>query len=104
MSSESSAASDKTYQAWSGALNSVILAFEVVEIINNCENIGKWGENQCQKQDYTKHPILDTPSITIENPWTRTFRDLQTEQVAKTAWCIEKGYQNYSIAKDRCMD
>ena len=45
-----------------------------------------------------------TTSIIHENPWNRTFSNTQSESIAKTTWCIEKGWRNYDWSKDECTN
>ncbi len=45
-----------------------------------------------------------TTSIIHENPWNRSFSNAQSESIAKTTWCIEKGWRNYDWSKDECTN
>ena len=44
----------------------------------------------------------DTQSL--PDPWSRTYRNRITEEVAKTTWCIKNGYRNYNYSKDICTN
>ena len=46
--------------------------------------------------------VYQNPSL--PNPFLRDWSDREKdlESLAKTAWCIEKGFRNYSYSKDKC--
>ena len=45
-----------------------------------------------------------SPAPTLVDPWTRSFRDRKTEEVAKLVWCLQNGYRNYDYSQDECTN
>ena len=97
---------DDTDLLWSRAINTITWAYEVVTFTNICKKDGDYLGNECARNDYVSNVDYDfnfgTP--TPVDPWTRSWSSRQQEELAKTVWCINKGYRNYNYASDSCTN
>lgn len=97
---------DDTTVLWSRVLSAIEGGYEIVVISNVCERTGKYLGEKCAKKDYIYKPdYSDSTSTTAKvNPWARTWRSSDMERLAKTVWCIENGYRDYSTTTDDCIN
>jgi hypothetical protein len=87
---------------WSDFEYSVETGMELVGITNTCEKEGEFNSRQCGKKDYiSTEDYSSTPSDPV-NPWERDWSSTDSEIMAKTVWCIAKGYSDYNKATDDC--
>ena len=87
---------------WSDYEYSVEQGLKLVGIANTCEKTGEFNSRQCGKKDYISTEDYSSTPATPTNPWERDWRDQDTEIMAKTVWCISKGYNDYNKATDDC--
>lgn len=97
---------DDTSYLWSGLIGTLYQGYGIVVITNVCEATGKYLGKTCAKKDFNYKPdFSNSTSNSIKvNPWSRDWRDPSTEQFAKTVWCIENGYRDYSTSTDDCVN
>ena len=97
---------DDTGLLWSRAVNSITWAYEVVTFTNICQKDGDYLGNECARNDYVSNVDYDFnfEAPTPVDPWTRSWSSRQQEELAKTVWCINKGYRNYNYASDACTN
>jgi hypothetical protein len=77
-------------------------AIEMVGITNTCEKTGEFNSRQCGKKDYVSTEDYSSTPTTPVNPWERDWSSTDSEIMAKTVWCISKGYSDYNKATDDC--
>jgi hypothetical protein len=87
---------------WSDYQYSVEQGLKLVGIANTCEATGEFSYKPCGKKDYISTEDYSSTPATPTNPWERDWRDEDTEIMAKTVWCISKGYNDYNKATDDC--
>jgi len=97
---------DDTDLLWARAEGNIEWVYEVVTFTNICQKDGNYLGNKCAKDDYvSKADYNDSlPAPTLGDPWSRTWRSKQQEELAKTVWCINNGYRNYIYSKDICTN
>ena len=97
---------DDTDLLWSRAISSIKWAYEVVTFTNICKKDGDYLGNECARNDYVSNVDYDFnfEAPTPVDPWTRSWSSRQQEELAKTVWCINKGYRNYNYASDACTN
>jgi hypothetical protein len=87
---------------WSDFEYSVEQGIELVGIANTCEKTGEFNSRECGKKDYVSTQDYSSTPATPVNPWTRDWSSIDSEIMAKTVWCISKGYSDYNKATDDC--
>jgi len=97
---------DDTSYLWDVLLGTLSNGYEIVVVTNVCEKTGKYFGQTCAKKDFIYKPDFSnsTANSIKVNPWSRTWSSSSTERLAKTVWCIENGYRDYSTATDDCVD
>jgi hypothetical protein len=97
---------DNTYLLWVQAEDNIAWAYEVVTFTNICQKNGNYLGNECARDDSVPKGDYDNtfPAPTLGDPWSRTWKTKQQEELAKTVWCINKGYRNYIYSKDICTN
>jgi hypothetical protein len=97
---------DDTDLLWSRAINTITWAYEVVTFTNICQRDGDYLGNECARDDYVSKVTYDDslPAPAPVDPWTRSWSSREQEELAKTVWCINKGYRNYNYASDSCTN
>ena len=89
---------------WSRANNAVEWAYEVIQITNICQKTGRYSGRQCASNDYVSENDFSFEAPAPVDPWSRTWSSRQQEEMAKSVWCIRKGYRNYNYSKDVCSN
>ena len=91
---------------WTRAEGNIEWVHEVVTFTNICQKNGNYLGNECARNDYVPKGEYDNtlPAPTLGDPWSRTWKTKQQEELAKTVWCINKGYRNYIYSKDICTN
>ena len=87
---------------WSDYEYSVEQGLKLVGIANTCEKTGEFNSRQCGKKDYISTEDYSSTPATPTNPWERDWSSKDSEIMAKTVWCISKGYSDYNKATDDC--
>lgn len=95
---------DDTSLIWSRLIDDLESGYEKVVISNLCEKTGKYLGEKCAKKDYIYKPDNSTSSNVKVNPWSRDWSSEDMERFAKTVWCIENGYRDYSRSTDDCTN
>lgn len=93
---------DSAESKWADYEFSVEQAFKMVGITNTCEKTGEFSYDPCGKKDYISTETYDPSPSTPVNPWERDWSSTDSEIMAKTVWCISKGYNDYNKATDDC--
>jgi hypothetical protein len=95
---------DDTDLLWIQAEDNVEWAYEVVTYTNICKKEGTFLGHDCARNDYVSKGDYSLPAPTPVDPWSRTWSSRDLEAIAKTTWCINNGYRNYSYSRDICTN
>ena len=97
---------DDTDLLWTRAVQNIKRQYEVVSITNICQKNGNYLGNECARNDFVSKGDYDNtlPAPTLGDPWAKTWRTKQQEELAKTVWCLNNGYRSYNYSKDICTN
>lgn len=89
---------------WDSLIGTISNGYEIVVVSNMCEKTGKYLGETCAKKDFNYKPDFSNSTSVKVNPWSRNWSNPSTERLAKTVWCIENGYRDYSTSTDDCVN